>query len=310
MGTFYAVQVMTGQETKTKDMLKRVLTTNGITSVKGIYANETHTQFVNNKSDSVTNGFEITEEDIFIYLKKDRMRSAITNRRLQLEVIENYYSPEIELLKKEYRKEISELEKKVRELSVEAKTIHSVLRGYILIEMTAESTILPAEIWHLIKNTPCVISILSRDPIPESEINHFFDNLSENLEPEVVLGFEKVKTYEEIEEEQIALLELLNKKDSKLSKSEVVSIENKLDNIHESVIDKVTSFLNNKPVDSILSKVKAFISRKQKMVSLPMALFNKIYAEAERSRIAKYIHEKDFIDRFDRLLQENNGSYI
>lgn len=307
MGSYFAVQVMTGKETNTKDLLKQTLFYKGINLVKGIYANETHTEFVNHKTKNVNDDFLITEEDISVHLEKERMRSYITNRRLQLEAIEKYESIEYEMVKDDYRKEINQLEKQVREMRERSKSLHSVLNGYILIELSVEVAELPPDLWHVIKNTPNVISILSSIPIPKTEVDYYFEQFVSNSEPEVILSFDKETSYEDCKEKQYELLNKLNDKKSNLTKSEVKEIENKLDNIHEDIVNEVNTVIESKPVNEFISKIKAFIKRKHKMVSLPKTIFNELYGIAERGQIGKYLSEKDFIKRFTKLFQHHEG---
>lgn len=307
MGSFFAVQVMTGKETRTKDLLKQSLFYKDMDLVKGIYANETHTEFVNHKTKSVNDDFLITEEDISLHLEKERMRSYITNRRLQLEAIEKYDSLECEVLKKEYRKEISQLEKQVREMKERSKAVHSVLNGYILIELSIDVLELPPELWHVIKNTPNVISILSSVPIPKHEVDRFFEQITSNAEPEIVVSFDKELSYDDCKEKQFELLDKLNAKDSNLTKSEIGKIENELDNVHENIVSKVNTVIDSKPVNHFVRKVRAYVKRKHKMVSLPKRIFNKLYGVAERSQIGNLICEKDFIKRFTKLFHQHEG---
>lgn len=305
MGAVFAVQVRTGFETKAKDMLKYVFTNHRVDLVRGIFANETHTEFISDKTNNVSDEFIVTEEDIANHLQKERILSAINNRRQQLDIVNRYNDEEYESIKIAYRKEIRELEKQVQSIRGKSKAIHSVLSGYILIELELNSTYLPNELWHMIKSVPYVQSILSTDPIPEDEINRFFDRIGEITEPEVNITFEKEKTYDEIKKEQEELLIEINKENSNVNETE--KLEEELDNLHLNIVDKVVSYINNKPVNDYLSKIKAFIKRNRKTVTMPKSIFCELYGEDERTRISRFLSSKDFIDRFNKLIGKSDG---
>src|SRR5699024_4036364 len=148
--------------------------------------------------------------------------------------------------KVEAKKEINQLEKEVREIKKSSKSLKSVIRGYILIELTMDSIYLPDYLWSFIKELK--MGIPSKYSIPEYELEQFFNTLSDYLEPEVILSFEKEKTYEEVEAEQKELLTQLNNKE--IDKDEKQEVENKLDELHVSVVDKINEFLVNQPVNN------------------------------------------------------------
>src|SRR5699024_3175197 len=199
MGAFFAVQVRTGQEIKAKEMLKYVLEQKGVSIVKEIFANETHTKFVKNDTLEVSECRNVTEEDIQNHLRKERINNSINNRRQQLEVIESQTNEASEILKEAYRKEISKLQREVHEIREDSKVLKSVLSGYILIELHTNSVYLPNELWHMIKSVPVVTNILSTTPIPEEEIEFFFDKLETSTDPEVVMDFDKAEAEEVID---------------------------------------------------------------------------------------------------------------
>ncbi|RKJ17219.1 hypothetical protein D7X33_46935, partial [Butyricicoccus sp. 1XD8-22] len=213
------------------------------TLVKSIYALETHTEFIREDSKGVDTAATVSEEDITEHLTKERYRSCITNRRLQLQVIERYNSPEYEDIKREYKKEINELENKVAKLKGATKSIHSVMSGYLLIELKNKATYLPDYLWHLIKSVPLVSKILSTTPIPEEEMNYFVSNLDEVLVPETEINFGKELNFEEIEETQSEILEEVNKKGTSKEKQE--ALLNKIDDMKLSVVDKAREIIEN-----------------------------------------------------------------
>src|SRR5699024_8300197 len=135
---------------------------------------------------------------------------SINNRRQQLEVIESQTNEASEILKEAYRKEISKLQREVHEIREDSKVLKSVLSGYILIELHTNSVYLPNELWHMIKSVPVVTNILSTTPIPEEEIEFFFDKLETLTDPEVVMDFDKAEAEEVIDKKRTELLIELN----------------------------------------------------------------------------------------------------
>jgi len=300
MGAFFAVQVRTGQEIKAKEMLKYVLEQKGVSIVKAIFANETHTKFVKNDTLEVSECRNVTEEDIQNHLRKERINNSINNRRQQLEVIESQTNEASEILKEAYRKEISKLQREVHEIREDSKVLKSVLSGYILIELHTNSVYLPNELWHMIKSVPVVTNILSTTPIPEEEIEFFFDKLETLTDPEVVMDFDKAEAEEVIDKKRTELLIELNNVET--DKKEKERIENELDELNLNIVEKVNDFLETKGEKLKLPRIVAFVKRNKKFISMPNTLFNKLYNEDERNSIWKFLKERDFINRFTTLL--------
>lgn len=302
MGAVFAVQVRTGFETKAKEMLKHVFLNAGETLVKGIYALETHTEIINKDTEEIETEARINEEDIATHLAKERYRSAITNRRMQLQAIERYNSPEYEETKKAYKAEINQLEKQVAKLRNTSKKIHSVLKGYLLIELKWDSEYLPNHLWHLIKSVPLVQNILSTTPIPQEEMEQFISNMEDILEPEVVVTFEKEKEVEEVKEITSELLYEANKEST--TKEEQEQIFEQIDNLNLSVVEKAKQIIKDQPVNTLIKKIKAFVKRKREMVSMPLTLLEKIYTNKELKFIGNLVNGKDFLYRLENLANQ------
>lgn len=304
MGSMFAIQVKTGSETKAKEMLKYVLESANYDLVKGIYANETHTKVISendHENSFLLDDFDIVEEDIQSHLQKESLRNAITNKRHQLEALERYSGSDYEKLKNYYKQEINQLEKELKEIRNNSKEVASVLCGYILVELKWNSLYLPDELYHLINQVPLVQSVLGFDPIPQEEVEFFFSNI---IEENIEIVFEEELTYEEIKEKQERLLIMLNdKEDTNDEKKETIKEE--LDNLHINVVEKIKNFLENNETqpNSLLSKVKAFVKRGRKRVSMPLKLFKSLLSEDEVKRGEVKLSERDFIDRFSRLIK-------
>lgn len=301
MGAVFAISVQSGQEIYSKELLKKRLAQTNINIVKGVFASETYTDFINEDNNCVDTSDSIKEEDITSYMKTQRLRTAINNRRLQLEVLSRYNGVQYEEYKAEAKKEINQLEKEVREIKRSSKSLKSVIRGYILIELTMDSIYLPDYLWSFIKDLK--MGIPSKYSIPEYELEQFFNTLSDYLESEVVMSFEKEKTYEEVEAEQKELLTQLNNKE--IDEEEKLEVENKLDELHVSIVDKINEFLANKSVNNFYKKVNAFIKRGKKLVSLPSSLYCNLYNENEKLQISKFLQERDFLKRFEKYTYQN-----
>ena len=191
MGSVFAVQVKTGSEIMAKEMLELVFQKANDTLVKSIYALETHTRVIETGMDSFDQSDDFVQNQISEHLEKKELRTRITNKRRQLEVIERYNTEEYNELKKEYKSKINALEKEFKQLSNSKTKIKSVISGYILVELVQNSTYLPNHLWSLIKSVPLVNRILSVNPIPEDELEYFATCLEESLEPQVEVALNK-----------------------------------------------------------------------------------------------------------------------
>lgn len=298
MGAVFAIQVRTGQEIKAKEMLKHVFVNAGESLVKGIYALETHTEFINNNRDDVNLEFEITEQDIATHLSKERYRTAISNKRAQLKAIERYESKEYIEIKRQYRNEIYELERKLLNLRVKSKHLHSVLKGYLLIELHWNSTYMPNHLWHLIKSVPLVQNILSEFPIPKEEFNQFISNLDSALEPEVIISIDKENDVERTEEIVKDLLTEANAKSTKEKRKE--EIFKQIDDLYYCAAEKIRSIISNTS-NNLLKKIKIYISRGYETISMPISLLNKVYKPVEIKELSKGLDKKDLVSKIQSL---------
>ncbi|MEN1969708.1 transcription termination/antitermination NusG family protein [Lentibacillus sp. N15] len=299
MVAVFAIQVRTGLEIKAKEMLKHVFGQANEFLVKGIYALETYTEFINSQTNTIDTKAEINEGDISSHLIKDRYRSAITNLRLQLEAIERYNSPEYENKKSVYRQQIRQLENEMTTIKKTSKSLHNVMSGYILVELEHNSTYLPKNIWHLIKNVPFVNKILSTTPIPEEEMRCFINNLEEITLPEAEINFGKQTDEETIDEVQAKSLTELNQKET--TKEWQNKLLDRIDDINVSVVEKIKTLLENKPV---LHKVKAFVKRSAEIVSMPLHYLEKLYTNEELQCIGQRLNKKNFLHRLDHFTNE------
>lgn len=298
MGSVFAVQVRTGYETKTKELLKYALKRANDVMIKGVYALETYTEFIKKDTESFSSG-HVNSEDLDSHLKKEHYSTSINNQRLQLEAIERYNSPDYEKIKQDYRNDINQLQREATKIRKKSKTLHSVLRGYILIELEQNSRYLPNHLWQLVNDVPTVHRILSTDPIPEEEIDFFFDRLVETMKPEVEIEFGKELNYEEVHEYQSEMLKKVNKKGT--SREEQVELLDKIDEFKLSVVQKTREFLENKPVNPFFSKIKAFFKRKKEVVIMPLHYLEILYTPEELNFIGQTIKSKDFLQRLNYL---------
>src|SRR5699024_5879007 len=148
MGAVFAISVRGGREIIAKERLKQKFLERNEPLIKGIYALETHTEFIGNINQDTE--FGVNENDIATHLLKEQYRSAINSKQSQLEVIQRYDTKEFESIKKQYREEISLLQKKLAEARSKSKNLHSVFQGYILVELHLDSKYMPNDIYHLI----------------------------------------------------------------------------------------------------------------------------------------------------------------
>jgi len=301
VGAVFAVSCMSGKEIETKDLLQKHLQLHGVTIVKGIFANETHTEIVQESLNEVDSS-DVTDNDVQGFLELRNIRNAINNRRLQLEVLSRYDEDEhVSQLRLETRKEINQLERKAKRISRRSKSIKSVLRGYILIELTMNSTYLPTEIWNVIsslsRNCSSPVKVVSQYPIIEKELEQFYKTIEKEKEIEIVIDIEKEKTFDEVKLEQKELLEKLNETNNKV---ESIELENKLNDLHTDVVDKVNDLIEYRYINEYIQKVKAFVKRGKKKVSLPKELYKELYKDNELLEIDEKLRKRDFLTRIER----------
>lgn len=298
MGSVFALQVRTGQEIRAKEMLKMTLLNESDTHVKGIYAFETYTEMFSQGDD--INHSPVNEEDISSHLAKERYRSAISNKRSQLEALNKHTTPELKKVKDKYRKEIRMLESEMRSVRENSKSLHSVLSGYLLVELNQNSTYLPNHLYHLFNNTPLINNVLSTTPILEEELNQFIDGLDIALEPQIVMNMDSDIDHESIDRKASKLINEVN--NDNVTSEEEEELLSQIDDLRVSVIEKVKSFLSKKKNNTF--GLKAFIQNNKEVVSMPLSTFQKMYKSLTEARkfFGNYgMNKKDFLKRLKLL---------
>lgn len=304
MGAVFAVQVRTGYEIKAKEMLCHVLEKANEQLVKAVYALETQTELIDDASDKRISSKPSTE-DIKAHLRRKEIRASISNKRRQLEAMQRYKSKEFEEMKEQYRKEINRLEKELKEEKNAKKKFKSVLNGYILIELKTNSIKLPDYLWHLIKSVPLVQNILSRDPIPEEEIDAFANKLEEILEPEVEFVVENDITEEKDEEirkeivnEFSRIIERRKKKKEYVYETSRVEVIEKYEEMKKGAIHKVKELLRlKKERNNLIHKINLNEHKKQLKVKMPIRVFNALFSGSEIKFVKGRMQAKDFLER-------------
>lgn len=299
MGAVFAIQVQSGKETVAKEQMKQRITMMNEKQIKSIYSLETFTEVINKDTDGV-NELKITEQDIATHLQKERYRSSINNIRLQLESLDRYTSEKYEQIKNRYKKEINGLKHEMNMNTKNSKNIHSVMKGYLLVELNQEDEFMPNDVYHFIKDTPSVVSVLSTISIPTEEMDYYISNLNKLVEPEAVIEIEEQAEGEVVDEKVSELLHEANKVET--TKSEQIELFEEIDELQLSVVEKTKELVEEKPLNSLLSKVKAFISRKKEMVSMPMNMFLDMYTDIEIENFGREMKKKDFLNRLERLV--------
>jgi len=299
MSAVFAIQVQSGKETVAKEQMKQRITMMNEKQIKSIYSLETFTEVINKDTDGV-NELKITEQDIATHLQKERYRSSINNIRLQLESLDRYTSEKYEQIKNRYKKEINGLKHEMNMNTKNSKNIHSVMKGYLLVELNQEDEFMPNDVYHFIKDTPSVVSVLSTISIPTEEMDYYISNLNKLVEPEAVIEIEEQAEGEVVDEKVSELLHEANKVET--TKSEQIELFEEIDELQLSVVEKTKELVEEKPLNSLLSKVKAFISRKKEMVSMPMNMFLDMYTDIEIENFGREMKKKDFLNRLERLV--------
>lgn len=306
MSSIYAIQVRTGFEIKVKEMLEFVLQKANETRILNIYALHTKTKIISQNSENAHTDTD-SESNIEKHFLKKQYALSIKNKREQLKVIERYRNPEYEEIKKQYKKEINELQRKLALLKKEDDTqIRTVLKGYILIELKDTITYLPNQLWQLIKSVPHISRILSRHPIPEDEVANFWTNLDDELSPEVEIYFDEVMEEKEIEKEETKLLKQIN--DKKTNRHIQKELLRKINELRKSFADKVRGILQAKP-NPFTTKIKTFNKRKREVVAMPLKCLKLLYTENEIKTIRQGIDSYDFLNRLKKLVLAGEQSW-
>src|SRR5690625_263854 len=300
MGAVFAIQVPSGKEILAKESIKQHIAMKNEKQIKSIYSLETYTEIVSEETSGI-NDFSITEHDIAMHLTKERYRSSINNIRLQLESLDRYTSEEYEKIKTKYKREINGLKNEMHEYTKQSKAVHSVMKGYLLVELNQTDEFMPDDVYHFIKNTPNVVSVLSTISIPAEEMDYYISNLSKLVEPEVIISIDEEADVVEIEEQVSELLHEANQKEK--TQKEQLEIFEEIDDLQLSVVEKTKQLIKEKPLNSLLSKVKAFIKRKTEMVSMPLSLFLDMYTRHEIENFGKEMKKKNLLNRLENIVR-------
>lgn len=309
MGAMFVLSVRTGRELQAFEMIKHSLKNLGETArdlIHKVHLNDTTYQIINNETKEVDLNGGVTESDRENQLKIEDLNTSINNRRLQLEAIEKYTDKEHMEAKARIKSEMNELQRKVTELRKGRKRVTSTLSGYLIVELSQDSHYLPDFLWHFFKNIPLVIDVLSRNPIPEYEIEQFMTIVEEEIEPEVEMTFEEEKEYEEMRSEAKELVHEINTQEVTEERKEEVL--DKIDDLLFNVVEKAQSIIDNKPNNNYLNKIRAFIRRKRRMLSVPLSLLRSLYTEVELTDIGKFLNGRDFIRRLNKYLDVSSKS--
>lgn len=300
MGSVFAVSVQSGKEILAKEMLLRKFVESNESLIKGIYALETHTKFIKLKENKeiCKNSVRIDESDVSTHLQMERYRTAINSKESQLKALNRYQSQEHKDDKKRYRKEIKLLRKKMTELRKSSRNIHSVLKGYILIEFNLNSEYMPGHIYHLINETIYVNSVLSTMPIPHDEFNQFISNMDKLVEPEIVIELEKEKDVQKINNMISSLINEYNQKAT--NKDRKREIEEKIEELQFDTTKEIKKSISNN--SELKQKIKTFTRRGQKKVSMPFSTFEKMYNDKEIEEVShKGVDKEDLVTRVEQL---------
>lgn len=166
--SFFIIQVRSGSEVRTKELLNHALLQNNCNEVKAVYALDTCLDLeIYEQKDSVAMLLE--ESSIYNSLHIKRYKSLLNTLR-QLKQGSNLDS---ELT--QYKQEIRLLTEQLQQYRLQVK--QNSIKGYILIETTFDCFTLSASLWQLIKQLPTVISIPSRYNVPINEVKEMFEAL-------------------------------------------------------------------------------------------------------------------------------------
>ena len=301
MGSVFAIQVKTGSEINAKEQLKKLFLREGEPLLKGIYALETHTQIITKNTENNEVDFNVDENDISTHLTKKKYNSVIGNLQKQYNKIKDHKKI-CSTIKESYKNEISRLKSELKNVTRKSKRLHCVMSGYILIELKTNSEYMPNHIWHLINSSDLVQKILSTNPIPEEEVEFFFSNMAKITEPEVILTFDEELDYETLDDK---VTELLTEANKTSSPNEFPKKEKILDDIDEllfNVVDKTRKIIKEKSNRfRFLNKIKAFVMRKKRCVSMPLSLYYALYNREERTKLNELLNGREFLKRLKQF---------
>ncbi|OEC01253.1 hypothetical protein GY31_13160 [Lysinibacillus sphaericus] len=313
MGSFFVVQVKTGAEVETKEMLKIVLDRLNNEEVKAIYAMETYTEVM--KELPTDNNLEgMGEYPISEFLHIKRIQTFITNLRISCEKIKENMTNDSLLLLEDYQKQIKSLRKILQGTRKKSAKIRSLLKGYVLVETVWNYKTLPSSLWHVIKSVPKVIGIPSKFNVPSDEINHFFENL--DMTPQVEMEFDSfIASVAEIEKVKNELLHEANqvfgteRAKELYEQMEILdsNLETELTQIFDNHHDDFLSEQDGHGKDmfkTMLSSIKVSVQRLKEKVSIPLPLFHLLYPRHKLPNDTSFTRS-DFLERVKTLILRN-----
>lgn len=306
MGSFFVVQVRTGSELEAKEMLKAVLDRASNYDVRAIYAMETYTEVIN-VANAVSEITALDEYEISDYLHIKRIQSFITNLRTSYNRLKGNMDEDSASLLESYRTQIRSLTKMLQNARKNTTKVSSLLKGYILIETSANYSFLPNELWHLIKSVPKVVAIPSKYNVPIEEIKSFFENV--DMTPQIEMEFESLlSSVEDIEEVKNELLHEANQvvgtEEEKESIRKIDSLEENIDEMMEEVIKQEYIHQPTQQLLDLLSSVKFFFHKKRERVRMPLTLFNLLYPEREE-QITLPFNRNIFLSKLRNFIHNN-----
>lgn len=310
MGSFFVVQVRTGSELEAKEMLKTVLDRAGNYDVRAIYAMETYTEVIN-VANTVSEITALDEYEISDYLHIKRIQSFITNLRTSYDRLKGNMDEDSASLLESYRTQIRSLTKMLQNARKNTSKVSSLLKGYILIETSANYSFLPNELWHLIKSVPKVVAIPSKYNVPIEEIKSFFENV--DMTPQIEMEFESLlSSVEDIEDVKNELLHEANQVVGTEEEKELIrkidslcnSLAENIDEMMEEVIQHENVQQPTQQLLDLLSSVKFFFHKKRERVRMPLTLFNLLYPEREE-QITLPFNRNIFLSKLRNFIHNN-----
>lgn len=265
--SFFPIQVVTGKEILTKEMLCKTLNMKQENVVKAIYAMESFDAITDdNNSDA------IETEDVVNHLHIQRLQFGLSNLRFAYENLKQSNNEESCNLLHDYKKNIRNLTNQLNQIRNHTKKIQSVFPGYILIELKEDFHYLPDHLYHLIKSVPGVISSSlnnSRLKILDDEVDVFFQTLE--LTKEVEVQLDEVLSYEEKRQKENEILHQMSQPVGKEKKQELVK---ELDNLNLNVEQEVSKM--RKVSDTFIERIRTFIKNKHQTITMPLIVFHRL----------------------------------
>lgn len=286
--SFFAIQVKSGQEVDTKEMIKSVFGKTREFQVKGIYALETFTQILGKESKSEELSDFFDNSDVMDYLHTKRTKENLSNLRVAYAGIDPVDdSDETKRMRESYQKEIAQQSEELKNANCHGRSIQSVLKGYILLELKEDLFEIPKRVWHLINSIPKVIGVVSSYSIPDEEIEQFFEQIDLMPAVEVCAPETEEKDEEEqLHEANMAGIDLQTEGDERPE----ASVAEQLDELKELTDTK-------SPLQSMFEKCRSFIRGKREVLSFPVPLLAYIY-KRQHASFEQEIQDSDFVRRF------------